>query len=106
MTDYRKLLYEKMAISLPSHAAESVRRAVREGRAASVSAYIAEAIQQKSSREDLIAMLDDAIEKSGGPITDAEQRWVDWQLGSRRGKEPARAPRLQPQRKRRRRPAK
>lgn len=93
--------YEKIAVSLPIRAAESARRAVREGRAPSVSAYIAEAIEQKSSREDLIAMFDEILETTGGPLTPAEQRWVDYQLSdNRKGKPPPRPASLRPRRKR------
>lgn len=81
--------YEKIAISLPSRAAESVRRAVKYGRSPSVSAYIASAIEEKTSRESLIEMLEDMLEESGGPATPAEKRWVDWHLApKRRGKRP------------------
>lgn len=68
--------YEKIAISLPLRAAETVRRAVREGRAPSASAYIAAAIEAKSSREDTIAMLREMLEETGGPPTPEEERWV------------------------------
>lgn len=81
--------YEKIAVSLPARAAESARRAVKHGRAASVSAYIAAAIEEKSSREDLIAMLEEMLEETGGPPTAAETRWVDYQLSdTRTGKPP------------------
>ena len=73
--------YYKIAISLPLRAAESARRAVKEGRAASVSAYVASAIEEKSSNEDLIAMLDESLEKSGGPLTIAERNWARKALG-------------------------
>jgi len=82
--------YEKIAVSLPLRAAESARRAVKEGRAASVSAYIAAAVEEKSSREDLIAMLDQMLEETGGPATPAEKRWVEYQLAPKRtGRSPA-----------------
>ena len=97
--------YEKIAISLPARAAESVRRAVREGRSPSVSAYIAEAIEQKSSREDLIAMIEQGYEETGGPLTPAERRWANWQVGPRRGKPPPRPASLAPTSKRKRRRA-
>jgi Arc/MetJ-type ribon-helix-helix transcriptional regulator len=73
--------YHKLAISLPSKAAEGVRRAVREGRAASVSAYIAQAIEEKAKQHDLLAMLDEMLHETGGPITSAEQRTAELELG-------------------------
>lgn len=73
---------------MPSRAAESVRRAVKQGRAPSVSAYIVAAVEEKTSREDLIAMFDEMLEKTGGPITPAEQRWVDYHLAPKRSGRP------------------
>jgi hypothetical protein len=83
--------YQKFAISLPSRVAENARRAVRQGRAPSLSAYIAGALEQRNSREDLIEMLDEMLEQTGGPLTTAEERYIDWALAepSRR---PAKAP--------------
>lgn len=73
--------YEKIAVSLPLRAAESARRAVKEGRAASVSAYIAEAIDEKTKRESLDELLDQWLIESGGPMTAEERRWADRVLG-------------------------
>lgn len=73
--------YEKIAISLPSRAAESVRRAVRQGRAPSVSAYVAAAVEEKSKKETLADMLAEMLEQSGGAPTPAERRWADKMLG-------------------------
>jgi hypothetical protein len=72
---------EKIAVSLPSRAAESARRAVRRGHAASVSAYIAVAIEEKSKLDDLAALLDEMLAASGGPLTAAERRAADRALG-------------------------
>jgi len=83
--------YAKIAVSLPIHAAENARRAVREGRAPSVSAYIARAIEERSQREGLDALLDEMLAETGGPITAAEKRWADRTLGKAR--KPARKPR-------------
>lgn len=73
--------FEKIAVSLPSRAAESARRAVRRGRATSVSAYIAEAIEDKAKLEDLAALLDEMLAASGGPLTAVERRAADRALG-------------------------
>jgi hypothetical protein len=79
--------YEKIAVSLPSRAAETARRAVRQGRATSVSAYIASAIEEKAKLESLQALLDEMLAESGGPLTAAESRAADRTLGNaaRRG---------------------
>lgn len=73
--------YAKIAVSLPARAAENVRRAVKAGRAASVSAYIADAIDQKAKTDSLRAMLDEWLAESGGPITPAERRAIRKALG-------------------------
>jgi Arc/MetJ-type ribon-helix-helix transcriptional regulator len=75
--------YEKIAVSLPSKAAESARRAVRQGRAPSVSAYVAAAIEDKSKLDDLATLLDEMLAETGGPLTAAEQRAADRALGGR-----------------------
>lgn len=73
--------FEKIAVSLPSRTAASARRAVQRGRAASVSAYIAEAIEEKAKLYDLATLLDEMLVASGGPLTQAEQRTADRALG-------------------------
>ena len=66
--------YEKIAVSVPSHLVAKARRAVKDGEAASVSAYIAQAVEQKAERDELEAMLDEWIEQAGGPPTAAERQ--------------------------------
>jgi Arc/MetJ-type ribon-helix-helix transcriptional regulator len=73
--------YEKIAVSLPSRAAESARRAVRQGRAPSVSAYVAAAIEDKAKLDDLATLLDEMLAETGGPPTAAEMRAADRALG-------------------------
>lgn len=75
--------FEKLAVSLPRHAAESARRAVRQGRAESVSAFVAKAIEDTAKLDDLAALLDEMLAESGGPLTAAEQRAADRALGIR-----------------------
>jgi Arc/MetJ-type ribon-helix-helix transcriptional regulator len=78
--------FEKIAVSLPRHAAESARRAVREGRAESVSAFVAKAIEDKAQLDELAALLDEMLAESGGPLTPAEQRAAERALGIRASK--------------------
>ena len=73
--------YEKIAISLPSRAAEHVRKAVRYGRAPSASAYIAGVIEKEAKAQTLMELLDEMLEETGGPMTPAEKRWADRMLG-------------------------
>jgi hypothetical protein len=81
--------YQKIAVSLPVRAAETARRAVRQGKAPSVSAYIASAIEEKSKKETLADLLDEMLAETGGPLTPKEIRDVDrivgpWPKGRRR----------------------
>ena len=73
--------FEKIAVSLPVRAAESARYAVRRGRAQSVSAYIATAIEEKTKLHDLAVLLDEMLAASGGPLTATERRAADRALG-------------------------
>ena len=81
---------EKIAVSLPKGVAERTRRAVRQGRAPSVSAYVAAALEEKAKLDELSALLDEMLAESGGPLTAAERRAADRALGvaarARRGK--------------------
>jgi Arc/MetJ-type ribon-helix-helix transcriptional regulator len=67
----------KIAVSLPEELVADARRAVKSGRAASVSAYVAEALQRRSSREHLLADIDESLERSGGPLTPEELAWAE-----------------------------
>ena len=71
----------KIAISLPATIVERTRRAVRRGRAASVSAYVAAALEEKVKMDDLSALLCEMLAESGGPLTKAERRAADRSLG-------------------------
>jgi Arc/MetJ-type ribon-helix-helix transcriptional regulator len=71
----------KIAISLPQELLDDVRRLVAQGRAASVSAYVADALRERVTRDDLLALLDDLLEDTGGPITTAERVEIDAELG-------------------------
>ncbi len=72
---------EKIAISLPKPLAERARRAVRQGRAPSVSAYVARAIEERVKLDDLSALLEEMLAETGGPLTAAERREADRALG-------------------------
>jgi len=71
----------KIAVSLPAELVAQARRAVAEGRAASVSAYVAEALAERAKLDDLKSMLDEMLSESGGPLTVAERRAADRALG-------------------------
>jgi Arc/MetJ-type ribon-helix-helix transcriptional regulator len=65
---------QKIAVSVPRRIAERARRPVREGRAASVSAYVADALEEKAKLDELAALLDEMLAASGGRLTAAERR--------------------------------
>ena len=66
----------KITVSLPQELVDAARRAVDADRAASVSAYVADAIREKASREDLRLMLDEMFDETGGPPTSEERAWA------------------------------
>jgi hypothetical protein len=71
----------KIAISLPKRVADRARRAVRRGQAPSLSAYVADALEEKVKLDDLSALLEEMLTESGGPLTKTEQRAADRALG-------------------------
>jgi hypothetical protein len=71
----------KIAVSLPARVAERARHAVRKGRAPSVSAYVAAALEEKVKLDELAALLSEMLAESGGPLTAAERRVADRALG-------------------------
>ena len=71
----------KIAVSLPAELVEHVRRAVAAGRAPSVSAYVASALEEKATRDDLASLLDEMLAETGGPLTARERRAADRALG-------------------------
>lgn len=68
-------------MSLPDGLAERARRAVRQGRAASLSAYVASALAEKIKLDELSALLDEMLAETGGPLTPQERRAADRALG-------------------------
>jgi Arc/MetJ-type ribon-helix-helix transcriptional regulator len=72
---------QKIAVSLPGPLLSSARRAVREGRASNVSAYVASALEEKTKLDELALLLDEMLAETGGPLTAAERRRADTALG-------------------------
>ena len=70
----------KIAVSLPDELVAEARAAVREGRADSVSGYIAQAMAERMRRESLATLLDDLDRELGAPSEEAKA-WADEQLG-------------------------
>lgn len=73
---YDRGMTSKIAVSLPDHLVEHARAAVADGRATSVSAYVADALQEKADREPLDDFFE-MFDKEFGPPTDGEMAQVD-----------------------------
>jgi hypothetical protein len=71
----------KVAISLPKAVLARARAAVRRGDAPSLSAYVCKALEEMTGDDDVIRMLDEMLEKTGGPPTPEEIRWADGVIG-------------------------
>jgi Arc/MetJ-type ribon-helix-helix transcriptional regulator len=70
----------KIAISLPDEVVSAARRAVADGRASSVSAYIAVTLAERQDYEDIAALLADMAAESGSPSIE-DRRWARAALG-------------------------
>jgi len=71
----------KIAVSLPNEVVEQAQRAVAEGRSRSVSAYVADALEEKTKFDDLASLLDQMLAETGGPLTAEERAMADRALG-------------------------
>jgi len=71
----------KIAVSLPAELVEQAHQAVASGRARSVSAYVAAALEEKAKLDDLASLLDEMLAETGGPLTARERRAADRALG-------------------------
>jgi len=71
----------KIAVSLPAELVEDAQRAVSEGRAASVSAYVSEALEEKGKLDDLAFLLAEMLAETGGPLSPEEAAAADRALG-------------------------
>ncbi len=69
----------KIAVSLPEEHIVAARRAVAEGRASSVSAYVADALARVEQENSLVALLDDLDRELGEPGEGA-QVWAEREL--------------------------
>jgi Arc/MetJ-type ribon-helix-helix transcriptional regulator len=71
----------KIAVSLPTELVDQAQLAVAEGRARSVSAYVARALEEQVKLDDLGSLLEEMLAETGGPLTPAERRAADRALG-------------------------
>jgi Arc/MetJ-type ribon-helix-helix transcriptional regulator len=70
----------KLAVSLPDELAEQARRAVREGRADSVSGYIADALAQAERTRSISTLVADMRAEDGKP-SEEDYAWARRALG-------------------------
>jgi hypothetical protein len=73
----------KIAITLPEEELVKVHRAIRDGRADSVSGYIARALADNARQESLRDLVRDLIAEHGKP-TQQEKKWAKRALPPRR----------------------
>lgn len=71
----------KITVSLRPELVAHAERAVAEGRAASVSAYVDRALEQQAANDDLDVLLAEMLDATGGPLTDDEIAALDQELG-------------------------
>jgi hypothetical protein len=67
----------KIAVSVPRETIQRAKQAVRRGRAASLSAYVTAALEQKATLDELDDLLNQMLDETGGPMTEAETQKVD-----------------------------
>jgi hypothetical protein len=70
----------KIAVSLPDRLVVGAKRAVAQGRAESVSAYVALALEEREKADDLADLLREMLDETGGPLTHAERQTADRSL--------------------------
>lgn len=71
---------QKIAISLPDEQVVAIRSAVRQGRAASVSAFISGAVARAEQEHSLATLLDELDKELGRP-DELAMAWADKALG-------------------------
>jgi len=71
----------KIAVSLPAELVDQAQRAVAEGRASSVSAYVARALHEQAKLDDLASLLEEMLAETGGRLSAAERKAADRALG-------------------------
>jgi hypothetical protein len=71
----------KIATSLPRPLVAAAQRAVKHGRAESVSAHVATAIEEKARLDDLRGLLDELLLETGGALTAAERLDAERMVG-------------------------
>jgi len=78
--EYDRSMTRRITVSLPDHLVEAATMAVAQGRARSVSAYVAEALAEKTSGETMESFLADWRQRVGDPTAE-ETAWAEGALG-------------------------
>jgi Arc/MetJ-type ribon-helix-helix transcriptional regulator len=83
----------KITITLPDRQLEQIRKRVAAHESASVSGFIQQAVQKSlENAAEFRALVDEALEATGGPLTPKERAWARKMLSPRkRGTKPQRA---------------
>ena len=82
---------QKIAVTIPRQTLANAKRAVRAGRARSLSDYISRALEQNILLDDLDSLLDELLQKSGiGHLRGSERRFADSILSGRKQPTPRR----------------
>jgi Arc/MetJ-type ribon-helix-helix transcriptional regulator len=77
----------KFTITLDTAQFDEIKRIVAAGQAPSVSGFVKKAIDTAlNDAQGWDRMLNEMLEATGGPLTDAERRWADRILGHRPAK--------------------
>jgi Arc/MetJ-type ribon-helix-helix transcriptional regulator len=72
----------KLTITLDEKDLDAVRALVASGQAATVSAFVQHAVRiSLDDTAEWKQMLDQALEETGGPLTDEERDWADEMIG-------------------------
>jgi antitoxin ParD1/3/4 len=72
---------QKIAITLPEEQVAAARQAVTEGRAASVSAYISQALARRTADEEMAEIIAEIYAETGGQPTEVERVQARRELG-------------------------
>jgi len=70
----------RIAVTLPPEQVKAAKRAVKEGRAPSVSAYVADALACQQRADSLTALLEELVAEHGEP-SPADYAWARQALG-------------------------
>jgi len=83
----------KVTITLPDRQLEEIRKRVAAQESASVSGFIQQAVQKSlENAAEFRAMVDEALNATGGPLTPKERAWARKMLSPRkRGARPRKA---------------